>query len=241
VPRPSGDAPSDWGIADAKLCFRYATLAEERGLPFRPALERAIALQPAFDDARFKLALLEKNTGHADAAVAQLRAMRQVAPSRAFAWWTALADALIDLDRRTEAKQAAQEALAHAASGEEREHAAQIEWMAGTELAVEVEGNQFHTVRVPVGGVVRNPFIEAGDRARRVDATLHEIECNDSGIQLRLNTAQGALTLAVPDPSRVQIRNAGAAAFEFTCGPQEPRSVLVEYAASMVLRGLELR
>ncbi len=29
--------------------------------------------------------------------------------------------------------------------------------------------------------------------------------------------------------------------FEFICGPQEGRAVLVEYAASGVLRGLELR
>ena len=53
---------------------------------------------------------------------------------------------------------------------------------------------------------------------------------------------QGPLTLAVPDPSRVQIRNAGAVAFEFICGPQEARKVLVEYApAGSILRGLEFR
>ena len=57
-----------------------------------------------------------------------------------------------------------------------------------------------------------------------------------------IDTAQGPLTLVVPDPSRVQIRNAAAAAFEFTCGPQEPRTVLVDYAAStLVLRGLTLQ
>ena len=53
---------------------------------------------------------------------------------------------------------------------------------------------------------------------------------------------KGALTLAVPDPSRVQIRNAGSVAFEFVCGPQEPRKVLVEYApATAIVRGLEFR
>jgi hypothetical protein len=39
----------------------------------------------------------------------------------------------------------------------------------------------------------------------------------------------------------VEIRNAGGTAFEFICGPQEARRVLVEYAATKVLRGLEFR
>jgi tetratricopeptide (TPR) repeat protein len=230
------------GVADAALCYRYAVLAGERGLPTRTALERAIALRPDFDDARFTLALLEKNAGHAEAALAQLRAMRQIASARAFAWWTAMADALLDLDRRAEAKQAAAEAHAHAASDEERERAAELAWMADTELAVEIEGQKFHTVRVPVGTPPRNPFIEPGDRVQRTEATMRQVNCPDTGIQLVLDTAQGTLTLVIPDPSRVQIRNAGSVAFEFVCGPQESRPVLVEYApAASIVRGLEFR
>ena len=76
----TGGAVASWkravelGVADADLCYRYAVLADGRGLPVRAALERALALRPDFDDARFKLALLEKNAGHAEAAVDQLRA-----------------------------------------------------------------------------------------------------------------------------------------------------------------------
>ena len=62
----------DQGIADANLCYRYAILADQAGLPagdIRPALERAIALQPDFDDAHYQLALLEKNAGRYEAAL----------------------------------------------------------------------------------------------------------------------------------------------------------------------------
>ena len=153
-----------------------------------------------------------------------------------------MADALLDLDRRAEARQAIAEARAHAASEEEREHAAQLSWLADTELAVEIEGEKFHTVRVPVGAAPRNPFIEPGDRVQRTEATMRQVDCPENGIQLVLDTAQGALTLAIPDPSRVQIRNAGSVAFEFVCGPQEARKVLVEYApAGSIVRGLEFR
>jgi tetratricopeptide (TPR) repeat protein len=229
-------------VADADLCYRYAVLADQRGLSARNALERALTLRPDFDDARFKLALLEKNAGHAEAAVTQLRAMRQIGTARAFAYWSSMADALLDLDRRAEAKQAAAEAHAHAAGDEERQRAAELSWLADTELAVEIDGQKFHTVRVPVGSAQRNPFIEAGDRVQRTEATMRQVDCPEGGIQLVLDTAQGALTLAIPDPSRVQIRNAGSVAFEFVCGPQQARRVLVEYApARSIVRGLEFR
>ena len=229
------------GIADAALCFRYAALADERGLPPRAALERAIGLRPDFDDARFKLALIEKNGEHPEAAIAQLRAMRQVAPARAYAWWSAMADALLSLGRRAEAKEAAIQARSHAGNSEERDHAAQLEWLAATELAVEVDGGNVRAVRVPAGAV-RNPFIAPGDRPRRVEGELREVVCGENTIRLVVDTAEGSLQLDVPDPSRVEIRNGGAAAFELTCGPQGSRKVVVEYAAtSLVLRGLELR
>jgi tetratricopeptide (TPR) repeat protein len=230
------------GITDADLCYRYAMLADSRGLPVRTALERAIALRPDFDDARFKLALLEQNAGHAEAAVLQLRAMRRVTPARAFVWWTALAGALLDLDRRAEAKQAAAEAHTHAASDTERARATQLAWLADTEMVVEIEGAAFHMVRVPVNAASRNPFIEAGDRAQSTEATMREVQCLDDGIRLVVQTPQGPLTLTVADPSRVQIRNAGSVAFEFVCGPQDPRNVLIEYApATSIVRGLEFR
>jgi len=232
------------GVTDPDLCFRYAALADDRGLPAVDALHRAIELRPDFDDARFKLALLEKNSGHPEAALAQLRAMRRIAPFRAFAYWIALADCNLDLDRRAEARQAALQAREHAASNEERQRADDFVWMADSELAVEISGpNQFRTIRVPVKAPPRNPFIEAGDRARQAEGTLREVQCPEGGgIQLLVDTPNGALTLSAGDISRVQIRNGGGEKFEFTCGPQDPRKVLVEYdAGKSLLRGIEFK
>jgi hypothetical protein len=44
-----------------------------------------------------------------------------------------------------------------------------------------------------------------------------------------LDTATGPVTLAIPDPLRVQMRNAPK---EFTCGPQPNNAVTVVYALS---------
>jgi hypothetical protein len=117
-------------------------------------------------------------------------------------------------------------------------------YFAETETSVEIAATpdgrrEFRTVRVPVNAPPRNPFIEVGDDAQSVSATLDRIECADDAIRLIVTSGNGTLALAVPDPSRVQIRNAGGVKFEFTCGPQQSRPVLVEYNARNILRGLE--
>ncbi|HMC59683.1 MAG TPA: tetratricopeptide repeat protein, partial [Candidatus Solibacter sp.] len=240
------------GIADAGICYRYAMLADQRGLPpgqVRRTLEQAIAIQPDFDDARFKLALMLKNAGQPEPALAQFKAMGTVSPARAFAYWSAMADTLLDLGRRADARAAAVQAGESATADGEREHANRILYMADTDLAVQLtsgpDGPHFQTIRVPHDQPPRNPFIESGDRIQRVEATLKQIECTENEIRIAVSGQSGDLTLSVPDPSRVEIRNtpgvSPGVSFEFTCGPQAPRKVFVEYTATNILRGLELR
>ena len=243
------------GVRDATLCYSYATLAGMAGLPadeVRPALERALALKPGYDDARYTLALLEKNASHYDVALEHLRAMRNVAPVRAFSYWIALADTLRELDKREEATAAAQKAGEYASTPAERARAASIAYMAQTDLAVEFTRDangrqQMATTRIPHNSTDWNPFIERGDDVRRVQGTLREIQCSKDMMRMVVDTAAGPLRLSIPDPSRVQMRNAPA---EFTCGLQHPASaVTAEYAASKtqgangdgVVRGLEFR
>ena len=245
----------DHGISDATVCYRYATLADAAGLPadeIRPALQRAITLRPDFDDARYKLALIESNAGDYEGAVAQLRAMQNVAPARAYAYWSALGYALNELGRRHESIAAAQHAIQHAATAAERAKAAELVYMAETDLAVhfakDANGHaQLITTRVPHNTADWNPFIEPGDRIRRVEAKLRELNCSGGrATGIGIDTPQGPLTLAIPDASHVLMRNAPS---EFTCGPQPASVVMVEYAVSEtpgrnadgVLRGMEFR
>jgi hypothetical protein len=236
------------GIPDADLCFRYVTLAEDRGLDaeeVRAALERALVLRPDFDVVHFKLALLDKNQGHAESAVRHLRAMRTPRPERAWDYYSSLADALLDMGDRTAAKQAAIQARQHASSDAERARAQQLAWFADSELSVEIAADaqgvkRFRTVRVPANAAPRNPFIEAEDDARTAEVSLDQVECAPSGLRILVKTTTGPLTLTLPDPSRVQIRNGGGEKFEFTCGPQQGRRVTVEYTATGILRGIAM-
>jgi hypothetical protein len=145
-----------------------------------------------------------------------------------------VADALIQLGRRSEGKAAAERAATHASTPGERAHAALLARISETDLAVQMatdsEGRvQFVTTRAPHDRAEWNPFIEPGDEIRKVQGALRQIDCSGGSTRFVVDTPSGPLTLAIADPTRVQMRNAPS---EFTCGPQQPAgSVAVEYAA----------
>ncbi len=217
------EAAIDNGAADSVLCYRYALLAGMAGAPpedIRPALLRALELKPDFDDARYNLALLESNAGNHQTAVTLLRAMRVVAPARAFGYWTALADALTQIGDRAAAKAAALQAEKFAASDEDRRHAATLAHVAETDFAVrmtrDAEGRP-HMVgtRIPHDAADFNPFIEPGDDIERLVGTLREVDCGGPVLRVVVETAGGAVGLAIRGLDRIQIRNGPG---EFTCG-----------------------
>jgi len=240
------------GLADGDICYRYAALLDGAGVAgaeLRAALERTLELRPDLDGARWRLALLEENEGHDAASLAQLRAMKTVAPGRAHGYWCAVANAELGLGRNDEARQAAAKALELAATAEENERAARIQYSAQTHLDVQFRSDssgrqEMVTTRVPNDAADWNPFVEPGDDIHRVSGTLQQVDCAAIGIQITVKTASGGLRLAIPDPGRVRILRGPA---DFTCGAQTPAHVTVDYAAKKseqadgVVRGIEFQ
>jgi tetratricopeptide (TPR) repeat protein len=240
------------GVTDDALCFRYAALAQNAGLgesDVRPVLERAVSIRPAFDDARYSLALIEKNAGRFEQALAHLRAMREPPPPRAFQYWVSVSDALNALDRHEEAEAAARKAAAQATTPDEHVRAAELAWIARSEIAMQVAPDpqgrpRVVATRIPRRAADWNPFVEPLDEIRSIEGALREIDCSGPATRIVVEAASERRTLAIPDPSRVQMRNAPA---EFTCGPQSGESVLVVYAAPRaasgdgIVRGIEFR
>jgi tetratricopeptide (TPR) repeat protein len=243
-----------FGIRDATVCYRYAILAEDAGVApdeIGAALRRAIELKPDFDDARYKLGLLESNRGHYEAALEQFRAMRPVAAGRAYGYWMAVASALTETDQREEAKKAAAKAMSYATSAEERAATAQLAYVADTDLTVQLsqDGNgklQMITTRKPHGSNDWNPFIEPGDEIRYLEGQIRKVECVAGKITgFRVESAVTAVEVALPDPARVLIRGGTP---EFTCGAEDGREVAIQYAVSEnhgaadgVLRGMQFK
>jgi hypothetical protein len=228
----------DLGIDDPGLLYRYSSLADAAGIPsgeLRQVLQRLLIVQPDCDDARFRLALLENNSAHFDAAIAQLTAMSNVPPQRAFGYWTALAYALNQVDRFEEAVAAGRKALSCASTASEREHAGELISEAQTEPAVRFttdSNGRRHMIatRIPRGTVDWNPFIQPEDVVRRLAGTLQDVHCAAGALTaVVIATGEALTTLSVPDPSQVQIRNGPS---QLMCGPQKSTfRVVVDYAA----------
>lgn len=241
------------GVTDATLCYEYAIRLSEAGVPetdARGALERAVALKPDFDDARYQLALLELAAGHFDETIVQLQALKSIAPKRVFQYWSTLSYALEAVGKNDEARQAANQAKDCATTSAERARAERLIYTADTELAVQFTRDsngrmQAVTTRVPRGTVNHNPFIEPGDDMRQARGQLKTIECQGQISGIVVDAPEGTLRLSIPDPLHVQILNGPS---EFQCGTQSPLPVVVNYASSSerasirgVVRGIEFQ
>jgi tetratricopeptide (TPR) repeat protein len=242
------------GIRNARLCYEYAVMAKEADFPEADvvaALERAVALDPGLDDARYLLALAHLNAGRYRLTLQHFQALRHVPLSRGFAYYSALSYIQNELGMRAEAEQSAVEARAYAHNQDEAEHARELAWMAQSEIVVQMTADrQGRLRRIPKEpGAVENwnPFIEPGDRIERRQGDLREVECTAAGLRLVLSVDNRPLVLNVTYPERVQLRQGAAGALEFTCGKQNGPRVIVEFAAAPdpqagaagVVRGIE--
>jgi tetratricopeptide (TPR) repeat protein len=239
------------GIQNAQICYEFAVRGQNAGLPeadIMAALERAVALDPGMDDARYLLALAYMNAGRYRSALQHLQALRFVPQRRAYAYFTALAHVQTELGMRDEANKTAAEARKRAHTEEEAERASELAWMASSEIVVQMTADRFGQLRRVASKSETlenwNPFIEPGDRIQRAEGKLSEADCSGSVLRLTVTALDHPIVIDVPHPERVQLRPAGAGPLEFTCGQQDGRSVQVEYAApsakdgAAILRGI---
>lgn len=224
-------------VKDADLCYRFAILADEAGLPEKEGklgLERAIQLEPGFDDARYRLALVQYHAGEYGATLENLRKMAVPKEQhRRYAYWTAMASSLLELNENQQAHESALEAAKAAQTTAERNNALQLANIANTDLSVQFatdsEGNsRMVTTRIPHGTKNWNPFIEPSDAIQHSDGKLSQVLCKDEKLTgFLLLTQTGAVKLDVADPSRVLMRNSPD---EFYCGPAAGKPVAADYA-----------
>jgi hypothetical protein len=62
-----------------------------------------------------------------------------------------------------------------------------------------------------------------------IKGTIEQVDCLGKIASLRLRSAGGEVRLKILDPAQVVVKGAGGGQFDFTCGPREPRDVVVHY------------
>lgn len=64
---------------------------------------------------------------------------------------------------------------------------------------------------------------------RHIEGTAIAFECSKDGARLRMRAGDRTLVFGFDDPDKVMLRHNGKVVHEFTCGPQKPYKVSLEY------------
>ena len=147
-----------------------------------------------------------------------------------------------ELGRTEEATAAAHQAKLSARTAEERGIASALEYTTKTDFHVQFEREENGEMKAVTYGHLTarvEPVYRSGRPIERTNGELRSVQCKDGRlVGFSVDTPAGLLQLDVPDPTHVLMRNSPS---EFSCGPQQPRTVKLEYAESTAKRGPLLR
>ncbi len=214
------------GSTEASTFFEYAVLLRDTGGgrdQVAANLRRAIELNAQYAEAHFLLGLMASEQGRHAEAVEPLEKAASLLPRQA-TFWHALAMAHHQAGRPEAARRAAAKTLAAAATESEKEMALALRKLTESRPAPASDSPR-PAVRTPTGWQNRQ-----GDT--RLEGLLEQIDCLGAGARLLVASGGRRVALVVDKPSEVVLRNSTTVSFEFSCGPQKPRLVSVEYIAT---------
>jgi len=245
------------GSKDPQMCFHYAVLQHEPGgseKDILPALEKAVQLKPDYVEARLQLGLELVNQKNYKDAVTQLRQITKINPEQARYYFSALAYADMQTGDTANARKNAEQAKQWAKTPEEAEQANSIiryldeqQAFAARQAAAQQAAAQRASAPATQQTVVprqapvesepeKEPppkqFARREDQLSHVEGMAQKLDCNGESARLHVLVGQKVMVFEITDPSRVNIKHSGEAQHDFTCGPQKPFHVAIEYAPS---------
>jgi Flp pilus assembly protein TadD len=211
------------GDLSASTYFEYAMLLRDTGAPrekVRALLSEAVGRNPKHAEAHFILGLMAQQDGDLRAAAAGFEQAVEVLPGQSY-FWHALAMTYHSLKRSTEARLAARRAVATAGTAEQRE-------MAHAVLRLTSSAHQGEPAP-PVPPTVAPKGWEMPKGDAQVEGILEHIDCLGAHARFHIRVAGRSVVLYVENPGQVLLKTPSALTFEFSCGAQKPRRVMVEY------------
>jgi hypothetical protein len=67
----------------------------------------------------------------------------------------------------------------------------------------------------------------------RAEGIAKRLDCDGKAARFTVQVNNAAMVFQILDPSRVALKHSGEATHDFTCGPQKPYHVVVEYEAQV--------
>jgi hypothetical protein len=67
------------------------------------------------------------------------------------------------------------------------------------------------------------------EKRERVEGTAKSLDCNAEVARLSIQVGQKIMTFALAEPDKITLKHDGNATFDFSCGPQKPLPITIEY------------
>jgi len=184
------------------------------------------------------LGFYASNAGLFGEAIVHLRQVKKLEKDQAFPYFRALAYAFYRLGQMEEARKNAESAVKFATEPKD------------LELAKEF---QAYLAQEPSKRAAKPPNLNPDERPRLVrrDSTadtpaseppaplreatipvvgmLQQVDCLGKSARLRLQVDGKPMTLLIEDPTMVTVKSSSEGRHDFTCGPQKPTAVALEY------------
>ena len=206
------------GSDEARLYLEYGRLLRlhDKDAEAVEILRRAVELNPEYTEARVELGLACVVSEQFEEALEQFWLVKQVAPQQAFGYYHAMAYAYYRTGQKAEARAAAAASRKFAKT---REQVDRLDQLAAALDYAELRGAAPEPERLP-----------------SVDGTLTQVDCSGEKIRIRVTSGERSIWFNV-DPNAVAVKTEGST--DFTCGPQQPRRIRVEYSPGGTVKTIE--
>jgi tetratricopeptide (TPR) repeat protein len=244
------------GIRDPQVCYHFGVLAQNAGRPASEVVKilgKAVELKPDFLDAQLALGAARINAKDYAGAIADLTRIKRIDPDKAprlfsaLAYAYALAGAMDDARKNAEltrkwaktpediaraddmlryidSRKAADEARASA-------QAAAAAAPQAPPAAATADPPPQQVFEPPAPNAQRTSQDFPDEKIERIEGVAQQLDCMGNTARFVVLAGGKRLSFFIADPGKVSLKHKGAWTFDFTCGPQKPFPVAVEYVA----------
>ena len=239
------------GSTSPQVFYDYSRVAQTTKEKI-PLAKKALELDPEYQEARRYLAFCLVEDGQYQEAVDQLLQVKALKAAQAFSYYHELAYASFKLENLEDAQKAAERARCFARRPEDDATAENLLGKIASERERRASLTRPPREPAPPTGtpddarIAERPVIrrtEPRDQPSKggarsdpelppkagIHGVLHQIDCLGKVARLRVLADGKLVTLAITDPQMVTVKGTPTGRMDLTCGPQKPKSVVLEY------------
>jgi Flp pilus assembly protein TadD len=232
------------GTTNGKVYFDYAMMLRESGAKepeISALLRRAVELKPDLVEAHYMLGFYASNAGRFGDAVAHLHQVKKLEKGQAYPYFRTLAYAYYRLGRPEEAKKNAESALKVATEPEDVDLAKELlayvtQSPSKLEGALPPSSNEDpprlkRRETAPAEQPAQSqPLMRVRAQPFPIEGTLRQADCLGKSLRLRIEAGGKQMAFLIQDRMAVVVKSSSeSGSYEFTCGPQKPVKVMIEY------------